>query len=157
MTMVKPRDDSKSEERMIAHYLKLALKRILKYRLYSAICVASLAVGMTAAILILGFLRYEQGFDAMHPQVERLYRLNWAVPQNNARFATFFNPVTPILAQVVPDIERFSRLAMSEHTLSVAGLDHYLRLSLVDDTFFELFDYPLLAGDAQNTIHRVDG
>src|SRR5690606_25421299 len=96
---------------MFVQFLKAAFKRVVHQKLYSAISVLSLAVGLVAVILISAFLRYESSFDSMHPQAERTHRLNWVDPRSGARFATFFNTLSPFLDEGLAEIEGVTRLA----------------------------------------------
>ncbi len=92
---------------MLSYYLKTALRSIASRRLYSTVSIAGLAVGMTVSILIFSFVRYEAGYDSMHPESDRTYRLNWE-SGTGSRFATFFNPVSEMIATAVPTIIRRS-------------------------------------------------
>lgn len=139
---------------MYDHYLKPALRKVVNAKLYSLISILSLAIGMTVTILIFSFIRYETSFDSMHADSGRIYRLNWTIPEAGSHFATFFNPVTPLLAEALPEIESFSRLAIRKHLFTVGDVDQYATLSLVDDDFFGLFHYPALAGDPNAAIRE---
>ena len=136
---------------MLSYYLKTALRSIAKRRLYSFVSIAGLAVGMTVSILIFSFLRYEVGYDSMHPQSERTYRLNW-LSGTDSKFATFFNPVSEMLATGLPEIEAFTRLALTSQLFTINGNSQYRQLSMVDDAFFNFFDYEVLAGDPPSAI-----
>lgn len=136
---------------MFSYYLKTAMRSIIKRRLYSFVSIAGLAVGMTVSILIFSFVRYEAGFDSMHPHSERTYRLNW-YSGSDSRFATFFNPVSKMLASALPEIEAFSRLSVSTELFTVDGNKQYRQLSMVDEAFFSLFEYQALAGDPASAI-----
>ena len=139
---------------MLSYYLKTALRSIAKRRLYSFVSIAGLAVGMTVSILIFSFLRYEVGYDSMHPQSERTYRLNW-LTGSDSKFATFFNPVSEMLATGLPEIESFTRLALTTQLFTVDGQSQYRQLSMVDDAFFSFFDYEVLAGDPASAIEGI--
>jgi putative ABC transport system permease protein len=131
---------------MYRHYLHAALRRILSQRLYSVISILSLAVGMTTALLILTFLRYEISHDAMFANSERIYRLGWGNAATGAQFATFFNPISPLLAANMPEIELAARLGVREQRLSVDESELYANVGMVDADFFRVLDYPALAG-----------
>ncbi|MDP1930044.1 MAG: ABC transporter permease [Gammaproteobacteria bacterium] len=139
---------------MFAYYLKTALRSIVNRRLYSAVSIIGLAVGMTVSILIFSFVRYEAGYDSMHPESERTYRLNW-FSGTDSRFATFFNPVSEMLATSMLEIESFTRLGMRQELFTIDGNSQYRQLSMVDEAFFDLFDYEELEGDPSDAIRDM--
>jgi putative ABC transport system permease protein len=141
---------------MFIQFLKAASKRIVHQKLYSAISVFSLAIGLAAVMLIYAFVRYESSFDGMHPQAERTYRLNWADESTGARFATFYNVLTPVLDEGLDEIESFARLARREHLLTANDVDQLATLTLVDTAFFDFFAYPALQGDAAIAIRDMN-
>ena len=59
---------------MLKNYLKIALRNIWKNKVFSAITIVGLAVGMAACIVIMLFVFYERSFDRMHSG--NIYRLN---------------------------------------------------------------------------------
>jgi len=137
---------------MYVHYLKTALKRLLGQRLYSAISILSLATGMITACLILTFVRYENSHDAMFKDSDRIYRVNWSRDSGGARFATFFNPLSPLLAANMSEIELAARLGIKEQRLSTGEVELYANVGMVDADFFQILDYPSLAGEADSAI-----
>ncbi len=139
---------------MFSYHFKKALKSIFHRKFYTAIGVLSLAIGMTVSILILSFVNYENSFDAMHDDSERIHRLNW-ISGDGSHFATFNNPLSPVLATALPEIENFTRIAMTQRLFTVDGVSQFKSLSMVDDGFFEMFNYEVLAGDPSSAIKDV--
>ncbi len=138
----------------MAYQFKYALRSVLKHKVNTLISVMGLAVGMTVSILILSFVRFEVGFDQMHHGSDRIYRLNWEV--SGSRFATFFNGVTPIYAEIFPQIDSFTRLAPRSHLLSIDGVNQYATVTMVDNDFFRLFNYDSVTGNADEAIHDLN-
>lgn len=132
---------------MLGSYLALSLRRLRRYPLQSATGITCLTVGLAVCLLIGLFLRHELSFDSNHPDADRLYRVNWINLGSGARFATFFNPVSPLLTESLPQIEDFTRLAQTDAVLTVDGVRHFPTLSLVDPQYFELFSYDTRRGD----------
>lgn len=132
---------------MLGSYLALSLRRLRRYPLQSATGITCLTVGLAVCLLIGLFLRHELSFDSNHPDADRLYRVNWINLDSGARFATFFNPVSPLLTESLPQIEDFTRLAQTDAVLTVDGVRHFPTLSLVDPQYFELFSYDTRRGD----------
>lgn len=135
---------------MLVNHIKMAFRSIASHSLYSIISVTGLAVGLTVCILVTLFIRHEASFDTTHPDSERVYRLNWLNVGTGAHFATFFNPIAPLLAEGLPEIEIFSRLALREHLVSVNNQRQYQNISFVDNDFFNIFDLPEISGSANS-------
>lgn len=133
---------------MLANYLATTLRRLRRFPLQAATGITCLTVGLAVCLLIGLFLRYELSFDSQHPASDRLYRTNWVNVTSGAHFATFFNPASPLLARALPQIQDFTRLLLDDNLVEVDGVRHFPTLSLVDPQFFELFSYPVRAGDS---------
>src|SRR6266850_3287965 len=61
---------------MIGNYFKIAWRTISKNKVYSAINVLGLALGICACLTIYLITRHEFSFDTFHPDRERIYRVN---------------------------------------------------------------------------------
>lgn len=137
-------------------YLKAAVRNIAKHKLYSAISITGLALGIAVSLMIALFIRHETSFDKMYTDHDRMYRLNWENLGTGARFATFFNPVSPILAQNLPnDIEAFTRIAPNQHLITNEANKFAEQLSFVDPNFFDFFTAETLAGDIKTSFNDV--
>ena len=60
---------------MFRNYLTVALRNIVRHKLYSFINIAGLAVGLACVIFIVLFVRDELSYDKWLPGTEHLYRL----------------------------------------------------------------------------------
>ena len=61
---------------MFENYVRVAFRNLFKNRLYSAINIVGLAVGLAACILISLFVRDELSYDQHWANADSLYRLN---------------------------------------------------------------------------------
>ena len=55
--------------------MTIAWRNLRKYRGFSAINIAGLAIGMACCLIILVYVNSEIGYDTYHKNGERLYRL----------------------------------------------------------------------------------
>ena len=58
---------------MITHYLKVAVRNLLKYKTQTIISILGLAVGFVCFALSAIWIEYESSFDNYRRDVERLY------------------------------------------------------------------------------------
>lgn len=60
---------------MFANYFKIALRQLWRNRLFTALNVVGLAIGLSACWIIFRMVSYEFAFDKQHPHVDRTYRV----------------------------------------------------------------------------------
>lgn len=141
---------------MFGAYLTAATRNIARRKLNGFISVLGLGLGIAIATMVAIFLLFETSFDTMHPNHERLYRLNWQNVSTGARFATFFNPLSPRIAEALPeDIEAVTRITNSEQTVTIDERTQYETVSFVDPNYFDFFAYGNVRGDAGSAIGEV--
>ncbi|MCG3118081.1 MAG: hypothetical protein ALAOOOJD_00215 [bacterium] len=143
---------------MLKNYFKLTLRHLLKYRTYSFINIAGLAVGMTCCILILLYVRDEQRYDRFHERAERIFRLTLSTendeqPTNaNTSFAQ-----GPALAADFPEVEavvRFRKMGWGEKRVFAHDDNRFYeeRFFFADKNVFEVFSFPFLRGNPQTAL-----
>ncbi len=60
---------------MLKNHFKIAYRHLMKNKIFSILNVCGLAVGFTAAFLILQYLNYEMGYDQFHENKDELFRV----------------------------------------------------------------------------------
>ena len=63
---------------MFRNYLTVALRNLLRQKLYSAINIAGLAVGLACVLFIILFARDELSYDKWVPDSNNLYQIGRA-------------------------------------------------------------------------------
>lgn len=134
---------------MLLNHITMSFRSIIKHRLYSAINIGGLAVGLAISVLIILFVSHETSFDATVPDSERVYRFNWESNNTGARFATFFNPLSKVIADAHPnDIEELTRITTSERLLNIGEEKQYQVVSFVDPNYFDFFGIDFESGNS---------
>ena len=97
---------------MIRNYLKIAFRHLIRNKIYSAINIFGLAVGMACCLVILLFVRDELSFDNFHEKGDRIYRM--ALERQYPGRERWYAIVPPSYAQAVkeelPEVEEAVRL-----------------------------------------------
>ena len=72
---------------MLKNYFKIAWRNIWKNKLFSAINIISLAIGLSASFIISLMVYYEFSFDTFHKDGDRIYRVvtDFETPQGNLK------------------------------------------------------------------------
>jgi putative ABC transport system permease protein len=137
---------------MLKSYFKIAIRNLLRYKVYSFINIAGLAVGICCCFLIMLFVRSEFSYDKFHSKSGRLFRV-WQHEKYEGQ--DFINTVTPIpmataLSSDFPQVEAACRIYSFNPIVKVNNSSFSEAISMVDSSFFRLFDFELLQGNKQN-------
>jgi putative ABC transport system permease protein len=145
---------------MIKNYLKTGLRNIKRQKGYSFINIAGLALGMACAILIIFFIHHETSFDRFHKNADRIHRV---VTDATLRQERAVVPAAPmalgtILARDYPEAAAVVRLQrLSKTMVKYADRSFYeTGLMYADASVFNVFTFPLVAGDPRNALARAN-
>ena len=144
---------------MCIHYLVVALRNFRKNYLYATLNMLGLAVGFAAFILIAVYLHYETSYENFHTQAERIYRPTYRF-QSDGNYDVHWAriPVDYIneLATDLPEVEALIRFQNYEKKYVRVGHDKFApaHAYVTDPEVFEVFDFPLVAGDAATALLR---
>lgn len=138
---------------MFQNYLSVALRNLIKHKLYSAINIIGLAVGLAACVLITLFVRDEFSYDTQWANAEQIYRLNttFAVPGREPFVTTFAQgPAKRAIQDYFPDqIESSARIAPLTPVVRYGDRVVSEEIHWVDPEFTDIFNVTVLAGDAK--------
>jgi putative ABC transport system permease protein len=144
---------------MIGNYFVIALRNIVRHKLYSFINIAGLTVGLTCAIFILLFVRDEQSYDKWIPDSEQLYRVEVTIAhpgQTPIHFTTLPFPLPAAMLAQLPEVKAMTRLAPERMSVIVGGQQFSERVDVVDPSFFDVIKLPLLKGDPKRVFSQTE-
>src|SRR4051812_2844484 len=98
---------------MLKSYLTVAFRNILKSKVFSAINVLGLGIGLAACLLIFQFVSFELSYDTFNNKLDRTYRVTNDRFQNGKliQHGTIMYPtIGPTMAKDFPEIEEYPRL-----------------------------------------------
>ncbi len=135
---------------MFRNYLTIALRNLLRHRLYSVINIAGLAVGLACVLFIVLFARDELSYDKWVPDSANLYRLELTlnVPSRPpiAMAVTPF-PMPVAMRAEIPEVTAMTRLWVEAMTLTNGDRQFREEVNAVDPNFFQVIKLPLIEGD----------
>ena len=148
---------------MLRNNLIIAWRNLMRHRLHTVINLAGLSLGMAFCLLAWRFASQEWSFDRFHSKADRIYRVYVEAmnPEEGlVRYADGINfAFAPELEALAPHVERTVRLnggrLEKEYRVvrtTFAGSSSDEEFLLVDPAFFEVFDFPLLLGDAATVL-----
>ncbi|WP_119080559.1 ABC transporter permease [Chitinophaga alhagiae] len=146
---------------MFRNHFKIALRHLWKYRSYTAINLAGLAIGLAACWVILLYVGNEWSYDRFHEKNSRIYRAavlaSW--PGSNLQLAVSSAPMGPIMQRDYPEVEQYVRILGEGGGLLTAGGKSLQTGAVIfaDSTFFSIFSFPMLAGNPATALSAPDG
>lgn len=142
---------------MIKNYFRVIFRNLAKHKAFSFINITGLAVGMAACLLIMQYVSFELSYDNFNSKGNRLYRINqdrYTGGKLSTQWAAGASAAAPTFKAAFPDeIEDYVKMLATGKTL-VSYKDKSIVIEnnfLAGSSFFKLFDYKLLEGDA-NTV-----
>ena len=140
---------------MFKNYIKIAIRNLLKNKVYSLINILGLSIGLATSLLILLYVVNEWSYDLFHSKSERLFRVVQTMESetNVEEDATTPFLLGPVLDAEFPDLieksVRFYNLQENSHTFRNKQKGVSFKESnffFVDSTFFSVFSAELLRG-----------
>ena len=144
---------------MFRNYLTVALRNIVRHKLYSFINIAGLAVGLACVILIALFIRDETSFDKWVPDNTNLYRVNetFFLPGRAPIYTGRSDfPLPALLKDNLPEITGFTRFWPISRTVKVGDRTFSQEVVEVDPDFFRVIRFPLVTGDPGAALTKPD-
>jgi putative ABC transport system permease protein len=136
---------------MLKNYLLIALRVLKKNTLFSAINIAGLSIGLAASIIIYLWVYDELSYDRFHENAGRIFRVERDMTMEDTRMQVAITsaPVGPQIKDDYPVVEGFVRLAHDRVMVEDADRNQYNeRFFYADDSFFTIFSFSLLEGNA---------
>ena len=140
---------------MLKNYIKITVRNLAKYKGYTFINVFGLAVGIACCMLIFIFVHHEWSFDSFHEQKDSIYALY--IEETRPDGSSHFRRLIPLgvpegLAAEIPGIKRVVQVVTGPRTIFQEGQPFREDIFQADSSFFGIFSFPLLAGDASSVL-----
>ncbi len=153
---------------MIKNYLIVAFRNLTKHKAFTIIHLLGLAIGTASFLLILQYVSFERSYDTFHESVDDIYRVPISYSEGFGAFpksAANHPGLGPAMLQDFPEVVAFTRffhpsnmgqnIAFSytkpggQRTSSTED-----KIYLADSSFFSMFSFKLLLGDAASALNR---
>jgi len=137
---------------MFRIHLLVALRRLLKEKVYVGINIFSLALGIGSFLIFALYLRSELTYDQHYVDHESIYRLSTHFRQANAEdlhFAVSQEGIGPLMVADFPQLGAYVRFRRStQNVLSYEDIRFsWDNIFLADENVFDVFSHDIVAGD----------
>jgi len=137
---------------MFQNYIKLAFRNLLKNRLYAAINLLGLSLGLLVYFFGSLFAHYERNHDASFERADQIYVVGstFSPAANIGISATdsVYTAFAPLIKAGIPEIEAVARTVQREFLISVGDDDYYQSMRFTDPDLARIFDFEYIEGDA---------
>jgi putative ABC transport system permease protein len=143
---------------MFQNYITTALRNILKHKLYSAINIFGLAIGLMSCILILLFVQDEVSYDKWFPESEKVVRLHTGYfTPGRVPFETVASAgrMAPAIKEFASDlVDKAGRLVFIGPTITKDDKIFNESVTLADPEFLDIFNLPMIKGNSKTALSK---
>ena len=147
---------------MLKNYFKIAIRNLLKRKVYTLINILGLATGMAVCLLIILFINDELSFDKFHEKGDQVYRiaLERKYPGRSTSYAIIPQTIGEAIRKEFPEVLESTRL----FNFTGGGGDFFVKINdkvfqeknvlLADSNFFRVFSGTFLQGDPATALQK---
>lgn len=141
---------------MIYNYLLIALRSLLKNRLFSFINIFGLALSMSVCMLVITRIWDNFSYDEFHPYADRTYRIISRIENQEGDRWKFATTPLPLREEFSKDKEILEQIVNFYPAINGTATDSIkefpIRGAFSQPEFFQMFGFSLLHGDAHNAL-----
>jgi putative ABC transport system permease protein len=138
---------------MWKNYLKVSFRNLKKRKLYTGINLLGLTIALVSFVVISLYIHHEWSYDRMYSGAERIYKFNQEFVSGGEKQLVGTTPssLIPALIEEFPEVETgtlvFDLSIFSSVMVDAGeGNQEESRFAYVDENFFRVFDFELIAG-----------
>lgn len=145
---------------MWKNYLKVSFRNLKKRKLYTGINLLGLTIALVSFFVISLYIYHEWSYDRMYSGADRIYKFNQEFVSGGEKQLVGTTPssLVPALIEEFPEVETGTLvfdLSMFSSVLIDAGEGNQeeSRFAFVDENFYKVFDFQILAGQKGNLLN----
>ncbi|NQU85826.1 MAG: ABC transporter permease [Mariniphaga sp.] len=132
---------------MIKHFLKITFRSIRKSKIYTLINIIGLSLGLTCALIIALWVKYELSFDKFHKNQKDLYKAAFCFEPQDFHGDILPPPLAQHLKDNFSDVKNTTVFFSQKNRKIVYDKNGFLTDgAYVDSTFFSMFTFPFIIG-----------
>ena len=135
---------------MFKNYLKIAFRNLGKRKIFAAINVFGLALGMACCFLIVQYVWHETNYDTFHKDVDRLHRIAYTARfSNEVTLAAIPPAFATQFEENFPEFEAYARMYPRDISVTVVDTDKQFEIEgayFADSTLTDVFDFDFIHG-----------
>ncbi len=151
---------------MLYSYLKMAIRSIMKRKLFSVINIFGLSIGFSVCLILLTYVAFELNYDRHNEKADNIYRTVSTFYIKGELKGIF--PLSdfgqgPALLENIPEIKNFVRTHLMHGGAVVSNDDNFSKriqfyedesIQFVDPTYFQIFTHEAIEGNLQTALNE---
>lgn len=141
---------------MFRSYLKTTLRNLLRNKVYSAINIAGLSLGLACAMLIILYTKDELSFDRFHKNGAHIFRVvHTRIAPDGSIVKQLGNSGAlqgPKFTALVPELTSYVRYNSFQKEIKLGTEVVNREIHRADSNFFSVFSFPLIKGDPSTAL-----
>ncbi|WP_316832033.1 ABC transporter permease [Pedobacter aquatilis] len=146
--------------------LKIAWRNLWKNKIYAAINIGGLALGLTAFVLMLLYINHEESYDKWSPELKNVYQIrekhDFFTPDNKEHWNEIANGrIANLIRTKLPQAIAVTRVDndwdfSSGYSLKIDNADPVMinKIKDSDSSFFKVFPYQFVQGSADKALEN---
>ncbi|WP_245590618.1 ABC transporter permease [Adhaeribacter aquaticus] len=145
---------------MLYNYLKIAVRNLLRHKVFSAINLFGLSVGLASCLLIVLYILQELSYDKHHAKADRIYRVtrDFINPDGSVglQLGNVAPPFGPLLKSYFSDLEEVGRMLKFSSVVSVNPEKAFNEENIyfAEPSLLNIFTIPVLRGNPANVLNE---
>lgn len=146
---------------MIKNYFMVAIRNLIKGRLYTVFNILGLSLGLAIFVFAMFLARYEESHDAFFPNADRIYAVAVHIkPESNIPFHSMpgnFTAMGPLIEAEISGVEKWARLMPREYLVQMGERKFYQFMRFADPAFLDILQLDFVAGNPATALDQPDG
>ena len=141
---------------MFKNHITVAIRTLLRHKIYSFVNISGLAVGLACCMLIMLFVQDELSYDQFHKNADQIYRVLWNARYGDNEWTIPYVevPISETLKEQFPEVVHSTRLRRESQTIRRES--NYViekNFYYAESSFFDVFTVPFIAGDPTTALN----
>ena len=147
---------------MFRNYLKVAFRNMSKHKMFTAMNILSLSIGLALFILTVITVKFHSSFDDYHQEKSQIYRVvtDFNYPEGAKHSPGIPLPIGEAIRTDYPAIKKVGLLRgfdniqidVQENGQTTERFRENGKIAFAEPSFFEIFSYPAINGDPAKTL-----
>lgn len=140
---------------MLQHYFKTAYRNLLRRKLFTALNIIGLSLGVSLFLILISYVKYEFSYDSFIPNADNIYRVDYYEYQHNhpiLQSARTHTGLAPLIKATVPQVQCVAKCYFENCLIFNDRARANQRIYWADSTFTSVFHLNMLQGDRQTAL-----